>query len=744
LDSNATRETGPLSDQVVESTGLNIGHDARGKKFEIDPSVFTKHALVLGATGSGKTVFCKAIIEEAALKGIPVLAIDPKGDIACMAIASKDFQFRPYSDVEADTAKVPREEYAQDLQSKYLKRTSEAGITAETVAKFTDTVDVRIYTPKSSAGIPVSISPKLDPPPDFQEMVKNEPNAVLDLLDLSVTSLLRIVRPRQDDRRAASYLSEILRDQWSKGESADLSNLIDLVQRPPFTSISGIKVDQYYTRKERLELAKDLSRFNIDPRLQGWTQGEPLNIDKLFRTGAKTPINVVYLRGIQTDEERSFFVETLLRQLYGWMRRQRGVQNLRFLLYFDEVYGYCPPSNVKEPASKKGLILLIKQARAFGLGIILATQNPGDVDYKALGNVNVLSIGRLATQVDIDKVKLNLDLPEDSALTIATLEREKFLCQIGDPRTSAVVSPRWLITYHRGPLQDDEVSQLMKGRREGGPPLPEQVLMPAPETTPPPAPQLPPVDETEQVPPAPAQPSLVLSALGIPFGLRQEEVPNRVRRQRRLFGPAEVVVQVRPIYRPLLELGISLKTGVLTKTHQTKYAFMDAGTGKNADLERKLVLQPGLEAIIGLDSRDTQVLRNLPDNRYTSPVELAGKMRLQEDLVRDSLRELEARRLAKSARIGNVKLYQRIANVPRLYLKDAQANVSPLESVEITTPRKGQSEVELREVIRGLRDDYDLVSYRPFYYPVYSVDLALGNRTRTVWIDGVTGEDIQL
>ena len=744
MDSNATHETGSLSDQAVGGSRLNVGRDARGKEFDIDPSVLTKHALVLGATGSGKTVFCKAIIEEAALRGIPVLAIDPKGDIACMAIASRDFQFRPYSDVEADTEQTPREEYAKELQSRYLERTREAGITAETVAKFSDTVDVRIYTPKSSAGIPVSISPNLDPPPDFQEMVKNEPNAVLDLLDLSVTSLLRIVRPRQEDRRAASYLSEILRDQWGRGESVDLNSLIDLVQRPPFTRISGMTVDQYYSRKERLELAKDLGRLNIDPRLQGWKQGEPLDIDKLFQVGTKTPVNVIYLRGIQTDEDRAFFVETLLRQLYSWMRRQRGVQNLRFLLYFDEVYGYCPPANVKEPPSKKGLILLIKQARAFGLGIVLATQNPGDVDYKALGNVNVLLIGRLATRVDLDKVKLGLDLPEDSALTIATLEKQKFLCQIGDPRTSAVVSPRWLITYHRGPLQDDEVSQLMKGRGEGVPATPEEVPVQAPELAPPPAPQPLPIDETELVPPAPAEPPAEVSALGIPFALRQEEVPDRVKRQRRLFGPAEVVVQVRPVYRTLLELGISLKTGVLTKTHQTRYAFMDATTGKSVDLERKLVLQPGLETVIGLDSRGTQVLRNLPDNKYTSPVELAGKMKLQEDLVRDSLRELEARRLAKSARVGNAKVYQRIVNVPGLDLKDTQANVSALESVGSTPLQKGRSEVELREVIRGLRDDYDLVSYRPFYYPLYSVDLALGNRARTVWIDGVTGEDIQL
>ena len=737
----------------VPDAGLRVGKDSRGKEFDIDPAVLTKHALVLGATGSGKTVFCKAIIEEAALRGIPVIAIDPKGDISALAIRSKDFQFRPYSDVEADALRRPRDAYAQGLQNEYSEKMKEEGISPDKVANFAEGVDVKIYTPKSSAGIPVSISPKLDPPPDYQEMVRKDPNTVSDLLDLSVTSLLKIVRPGDDDRRAASYLSEILRAQWGKGESADLKALIDLVQRPPFTSVGGIPLDQYFPRKERIKLAGDLSGFNVDPRLQGWVQGEPLDFDRLFQKGPRTPVNVFYLKGIQTEEERSFFVETLLRQLYSWVMKQQGVQNLRFLLYFDEVVGYCPP--IREPPSKKGLLLLIKQGRAFGLGIVLATQNPGDIDYKALSNVNVRLIGRLLTQRDIDKVKVGLDLPEDSALTIQTLEKAKFLCQISDPRTSGLVSPRWLMSYHRGPLQDEEVSELMREFKEGtsgqdAPPAPsqsperEEKPLPSQERIPEPEEPAPPPEPPAPVPPAPLEIPVETPVLGIPFVIKAEGVPDRVKRQKKMFGPEEVVVKATPMYRLLLELGISQKTGVLTKTHQTRYAVMDATTGQDVELGRRLVLKPGLEALLGLDSRDVQVLRNVPDGKYTSAIELAAKLEVPEDLVRDSLRELEGRRLAKSMRVGNAKTYQRITIIPSLDLVEARANLSAIEPFEVTPPPKGRSEAELREVVRGLRDDYDLVSYRPFYYPLYSVDLALGRTARTVWIDGVTGEETRL
>jgi len=245
-------------------------------------------------------------------------------------------------------------------------------------------------------------------------------------------------------------------------------------------------------------------------------------------------------------------------------------------------------------------------------------------------------------------------------------------------------------------------------------------------------------------PPVPPQTPEVITAVGIPFAFTREEVPDRVKKQRKIFGQEEVVVEVKPVYRLLLELGISAKSGLLTKTHQTRYMVMDAATGMSVALGSRMVFEPGLEGLLGLDSRDVQVLRNLRDDRYTSAVEVASKMKLPEDLVRDNLRELEGRRLAKSSRVGNTKVYQRIVNLPSLDLAETRANLSPLQPPEIIPPPGGRSEAELREAIRGLRDDYDLVVYQPFYYPLYSVTLALGNRTRTILIDGVSAEETRV
>jgi len=464
-------------------------------------------------------------------------------------------------------------------------------------------------------------------------------------------------------------------------------------------------------------------------------------------------VNVVDLRGIQSQEEKFFFVEMLLQQFYNWIMKQQGVQNLRFLLYFDEVVGYCPP--VREPPSKKSLLLLIKQARAFGLGIVLATQNPIDIDYKVISNANVRLIGRLATERDVQRVKAGLELPEDSALTIQSLENGQFLFQIFDPRTSGIVSPRWLMTYHRGPLRDEEISSLMAGLKEG-----VRNEAEAPTSIPSPTQieggiQVPPMPAVQQSlkssapaeisqPPAPEEPAKQAAVLGIPFGLKPDEVPDRVPRQKKLFGQSEVIGEVKPVYRLLLELGIGLKTGVLTRKYQTKYLFIDAVTGMNVELGKKLVLHPGLERFIGLDSRDIEVLRNLNDDKYSSAVDLENRMKMSVDLVRNSLQQLERKRLAKSTQIGRAKAYKRIIGIPNLELEEIPINPSEVEFGGGVPPMRGPTETELREVVRGLRQDYDLVSFRPFYYPLYSVYLALGNRSRIVWIDGTTGEVVPL
>lgn len=732
---------------------LGVGRTIGGKEFDVNPSVLTKHTIVLGATGSGKTVLCKAIIEEATLRGIPVLAIDPKGDISCLAISSKDYQFRPWSDVEADALRKPQEEYAGELQRLYSEKAKENGITEEKLTSFIENTEVRIFTPKSSAGIPVSISPKLDAPPQFSRWVEEEPSTVSDLLDISVTSLLNIVRPGRgaEDQQAVSYLSSILENQWQQGNEVDLTSLIGLVQNPPFKKVGNLPLDQIFPRKERNRLAADLNLFNVHPRLRAWMHGAPLDFDRLFQTGPKTPVNVIDLRGIQSQDEKFFFVEMLLQQLYTWVMKQQGVQNLRFILYFDEVVGFCPP--VREPPSKKSLLLLIKQARAFGLGIILATQNPIDLDYKVISNANVRFIGRLATERDIERVKVGLDLPSEAAETIETLEKGQFFCQIFDPRSSGVITPRWLMTYHRGPLQDEEISALMaKYKNELTTPENVEPTPPAltSEESPPPMPT-PSSEEAEAVAAEPptgsstaVQSAAPTAQAGIQFVIRQEEVPSYVKREKThaLFGQEEVIGDVRPTFRWMLELGVGVRTGLLSKRYQTKYLLLDGITGAFAELGRGLSVSEGLGRLIGLDSKQVEVLRNVKTDKFSSAIDVAAELNDSADYVRQILRALESKRLVRSSQMGRTMVYRRTVDIPNLVWHDSAVPLAEVEQSEGSQPLV-VTEDKAREIVKGLRGDMDIASYRPFLYPLYRVNLTLGGKSRTVWVDGVTGSQLK-
>ena len=739
-----------LSSASKEGYLLDIARDSRGKDFGIEPSVLTKHAIVLGATGSGKTVLCKAIIEEAALRGIPVLAIDPKGDISCLAISSADFSFRPWSDVEADSMRRPQEEYAQELQHLYEEKAKETGMTGEKVRRFVEDVEVRVLTPKSSAGIPVSISPKLDAPPQFSKLTEEEPSTVSDLLDMSVTSLLNIVRPRKStqDRHAISYLSSILEHEWKQGNEVDMTGLIGLVQNPPFKKVGDLPLDQILSKKERGRLAADLNLFNVDPKLRAWTHGAPLDFDKLFQTGPKTPVNIVDLRGIQSQQERFFFVEMLLQQLYSWVMRQQGVQNLRFLLYFDEVVGYCPP--VSEPPSKKALLLLTKQARAFGLGIILATQNPIDLDYKVISNANLRFIGRLATERDVERVKVGLDLQSEVAETIQTLERGQFFCQIFDPRRSEIITPRWLMSYHRGPLQEEEISALMKDVKLG---MADRLQILSPTVSQGDSGVKPGVEATVSAPPATAQtPSLAAAQspfrnqqAGIRFVITKEEVPSRVKREksRPIFGQEEVIAEVQPTFRRIVEVGVGVRTGLLSKKYQTKYLLLDGVTGASVDIRKGLFLSEGLERLIGLEARQVKVLTKVRDDKFSSAIDIADKTKESVDIVRQALKALEGKRLVMSSRMGRTTVFRRTTNTPGLDWHDSAAQLVEVEQSEGVQPVV-VTEDKVREVVKGLRGDQDVVAYRAFLYPLYRVSLTLGNKSRIVWVDGVTGNQLEL
>ena len=447
----------------MNTAKFHVGQTLDGIKFEIDRASLTKHAIILGATGSGKTVLSKVIVEEAALQGIPTFAIDPKGDIGNMAFMSADFDFSDWSGKEADTLKIDRVEHAANLQKLYLGKASEFKVAPGSAEKL-EKITVRIFTPKSASGLAVGISPDLSAPEEFNRLLSEDIASAADLLDLTSFNLLRLAGYREDDRKEITFVSAILENAWKAGQSLTVSELIRNIENPSFRSIGSLPVSKVVSDRERKELATKINLLISDPKLRSWSSAESIDFSELFGSPS---INVLDLRNIQSEQEKHLFVELVLQRLFQWLIKQGSAQTLRYLLYFDEIAGYCPP--VREPPSKKLLLLLIKQARAFGLGMLLASQNAVDLDYKVISNANVRFIGRLGAQRDIQRVSVGLELDSYAEQEISRLGPGEFYCNIFDPRFKSVIKSRWTLSYHRGPLEDSEIASLMTPIKQAQP-----------------------------------------------------------------------------------------------------------------------------------------------------------------------------------------------------------------------------------------------------------------------------------
>ncbi|NWG36589.1 helicase HerA-like domain-containing protein [Nitrososphaera sp.] len=433
---------------------LHVGR-VDDSKFEVDLSSLTRHTIILGATGSGKTVLSKVVVEEAALQGIPTFAIDPKGDIGNLAFKSSSFDFSKWSGKEADALRLDRKEYAASLRKLYGDRLKEFGVSPDAPARF-EKIPVRIFTPKSSAGLPVGISPDLAAPKDFSSLLASDVSSAADLLDLTSYSLLRLAGYAESDRSEITFVSAILENAWKAGQSLTVRDLMRRIENPPVSMIGSLHVSDVLSDNDRRKLVTKLNLLVSDPKLRSWSAAEPFNFSEMFK---EPSINVLDLRNIQSEQEKHLFVELTLQQLFQWMIKQGSAQTLRYLLYFDEIAGYCPP--VREPSSKKLLLLLIKQARAFGLGLMLASQNAVDLDYKVISNANVRFIGRLGAQRDIQRVSVGLELGSHAEKEIGRLQAGEFFCNIFEPRFQGVIKSRWPLTYHRGPLENSEIAELM-------------------------------------------------------------------------------------------------------------------------------------------------------------------------------------------------------------------------------------------------------------------------------------------
>jgi len=456
---------------------IGRGYDAANDALAAEPLMYdsrdlTTHAVCVGMTGSGKTGLCISLLEEAALDGIPSLVIDPKGDIANLMLSFPGLspaEFLPWIDpAEAGRKGTTPEELARKTAESWKHGLAEWGQDGERIRRFRDAVDIAIYTPGSTAGLPLSILRSFAPPP-----AGNDPAATRDRIAAAVAGLLGLVGIAADPLKSREHilLSAIFDAAWSKGNALDLAGLIGAIQKPPFDKVGVFDVETFYPTKDRLELAMSINNLLASPGFGVWLEGEALDIQRLlFTPEGKPRISIVSVAHL-TDAERMFVVTLIANELVAWMRRQPGTSALRALFYMDEIFGYFPPTAV--PPSKLPLLTLMKQARAFGLGVVLATQNPVDLDYKGLSNAGTWFIGRLQTERDQARVIDGLMSAQAGAgFDRGALEKlmsgiapRVFLMRNVNDDAPVLFRTRWVLSWLRGPLTLPEITRLMSGHK---------------------------------------------------------------------------------------------------------------------------------------------------------------------------------------------------------------------------------------------------------------------------------------
>ena len=429
----------------------------------------TTHAVCIGMTGSGKTGLCVSLLEEAALDGIPAIAIDPKGDIGNPLLTFPELRpedFQPWVDAgEAARKGKSVEDFATATAETWRKGLADWNEDGERIRRLREATEVTIYTPGSEAGRPLSILRSFAAP---DAATLGDATAMKERISSAVAGLLALLGIEADPLKSREHilLSAILDTAWRKGGSPDLAAMIQSVQKPPFDKVGVFDVESFYPAKERMELALRINGLLAAPGFDAWLRGEPLDVQSLLYTGAGRPRIAIISIAHLSDAERMFVVTLVANELVAWMRRQSGTTSLRALFYMDEVFGYFPPSAM--PPSKLPLLTLMKQARAFGLGTVLATQNPVDLDYKGLGNAGTWFIGRLQTERDKDRVIEGLlgtgagggmDRAALESL-MSNLTQRTFLMRNVNDEAPVLFRTRWAMSYLRGPLTLNEIKRL--------------------------------------------------------------------------------------------------------------------------------------------------------------------------------------------------------------------------------------------------------------------------------------------
>ena len=452
---------------------FDLAKDKLNNEFVLyDAKDLNTHAVIIGMTGSGKTGLGIGLLEEAAIDKIPVIAIDPKGDLGNIMLTFPELRpedFEPWVNPReaADQGRTTAE-YAADQAQLWERGLGQWGQNRQRIKRLRDTADMAIYTPGSRAGIPVSVLKSFNAPP---AELRDDDDLYRDRISSTATSILALMNIDADPLTSREHIliSNILKVCWDEDRGLDVPGLIAAIQSPPIDKVGVLDMDTFFTPKDRFGLAMRLNNLLAAPGFDVWMEGEGLDAGRLLHTPAGRPRVSVMSIAHLSDSERMFFVTMLLNEVLSWMRRQPGTGTLRAVLYMDEIFGYMPPT--ANPPSKMLFLTLLKQARAYGLGLVLATQNPVDLDYKGLSNTGTWFIGRLQTERDKARV---MDGLEGAAAggefnrqrmeqTLAGLGKRRFLLHNVHETAQVIFQTRWVMSYLAGPLTREQIKRLMAG-----------------------------------------------------------------------------------------------------------------------------------------------------------------------------------------------------------------------------------------------------------------------------------------
>ncbi|WP_437662992.1 helicase HerA-like domain-containing protein [Sorangium sp. So ce1182] len=465
---------------------------AAARPFELPAHHLVTHGVVVGMTGSGKTGLVMVLVEEALRSGVPVLMVDVKGDLPNLLFTFPELspaEFEPWVDPSA-AARDGRStaDVAGELAARWRAGLASSGLGPADVAALRARMAPRLLTPGTTAGEPIHVLSALEAPSSLWD---EDEEAAREALSASLSLLLRLVGRDPDPARSREHvlLAHLAERRLRGGGAAGLEELLADLAAPPIAAVGALDVDEFFAPKERQALARELNTLLASPTFATWRKGAPLDVAGwLARDAAsgKTPAVIVSVAHLE-DDERLLVLGLLFEQLLSWVRGLSGTSDLRALVVFDEVFGFLPP-HPANPPTKRPLLALLKQARAFGVGVVLATQNPMDLDYKALSNAGAWFVGRLQTDADRERVVEGLSGADggaggvEAAALSAALKalppRTFFVRNVHMQPPSFLAETRFSLSWLRGPVTRRELGRLVRGMSPP-PPVPAAPSSPA-------------------------------------------------------------------------------------------------------------------------------------------------------------------------------------------------------------------------------------------------------------------------